>query len=191
MSATRLRDAITALKDQRDTLKAESTPDPRRIRRVNRLLRQLQIQDGSRDASDEDDVVREAFVALRDTEADPNLFVEEEWREDATLLMQKLHTLPEDENDERAIANGRLVRKDQVQRILRRTADNADTAFDVVRDQCFSFLERFFNDFRDNRGNVDTQLAATLNLLSGPALTAQELETELSKIEKNAARLKG
>ena len=189
MPVTTLRDAIRAVKSQRDALLAEPTPDKKRLRRVRRLLRDLQVQAGNREPGDEDDDIRDAFRAVRDTQNDPTLFVEDEWREDAVLLMQKLSTMPEDEQDERYVADNSLIRKDQVRRVLRQTSENADPGFDPVRDNCYDWLERFFDDFRDGRP-VDAELGSAIAALEGGALDSQALEQNLSALEQSAKRLK-
>lgn len=186
---TTIAQAIQAVRAQRDFLLAETPVDRAKVRRCVRLLRELQVQAGAREPGDEKADIRAAFVAIRDTEQNPALFDEEEWREDATLLMQQLGSMPVDDQDPAYIADTALIRQDQVRGILRRTAINADTAFDPIREQCCDWLERFFDVYLDERA-VETEFAADLSALTGAALDAAALEAALSSLESNAGRLK-
>lgn len=186
---TTIAQAIQAVRVQRDLLLAEDPVDRAKVRRANRLLRALQVQAGVRDPGDNDADIREAFIALRDTEADPSLFVAEEWLEDATLLMQQLSTMPPDGQDPRYVADNRLIRQDQVRALLNRTARNAASELDAVRNQCFDWLERFFDVYLDERP-VEQTFTADLSALSASAMDAATLEATLSSLERNAGRLR-
>lgn len=189
MPATTIAQAIQAVRAQRDFLLAETPVDRAKVRRCVRLLRDLQVQAGAREASDETADIRAAFVAIRDTEQNPALFDREEWMEDATLLMQQLSTMPTDDQDPAYVADTTLIRQDQVRGILRRTAINANAAFDAVRGQCFDWLERFFGLYLDERP-IETQFTTDLSALTGSALDAAALEAALSSLERNAGRLR-